>query len=645
MTGPEKIPMMTKNIVDENIEKIRILFPNCVTEVSDNGEPRLVVDFDKLRQELSSSIVEGLRERYTFNWPDKSKAILLSNSPTTKTLRPIREKSFNFDSATNVYIEGDNLDVLKCLRESYFGKIKLIYIDPPYNTGKDFIYKDDYRSSVSNYLKVSQQVDESGYVLDSNKETNGRFHTDWLNMMYPRLKISRDFLSEDGAIFISIDDNEAANLIKIADEIFGEANRIAQLVIENNPRGRQSDTFFATSHEYLLCYAKNILKCRLNGDDLTTDDIKDYKYEDGFGSYRLLGLRQRGVASLREDRPEMFFPIWVNPDNLSISFSPIAGWECVVPKKSDGREGRWMWGKAKCENELDRLVARYIATRQEYDIFVKDYLHRDGEQRSKKFKTVWSEKNLNNQNGKRDLKERLGGDFMSYPKSLEFIKKIVKLGTGQDSIILDFFSGSATTADAVLQVNLEDSGDRKFILVQIPEKVAADSLAFKSGFETICDIGRTRLIEAVREIENSDSLYQNKKIGFRYFRCDSSNFSDVALLPNKTEQKNLLFFVDNVKPDRSAEDLLFFVLTSLGAALNCKIEVIPIFDKYVFNVENGYIVACFDKVISNEIVERVAELQPIYAIFRDECFENDSVTDNFEQIFKTLSPRTICKVI
>lgn len=464
-------------------------------------------------------------------------------------------------------------------------------------------------------------------------------------MMYPRLKISRDFLSEDGAIFISIDDNEAANLIKIADEIFGEANRIAQLVIENNPRGRQSDTFFATSHEYLLCYAKNILKCRLNGDDLTTDDIKDYKYEDGFGSYRLLGLRQRGVASLREDRPEMFFPIWVNPDNLSISFSPIAGWECVVPKKSDGREGRWMWGKAKCENELDRLVARYIATRQEYDIFVKDYLHRDGEQRSKKFKTVWSEKNLNNQNGKRDLKERLGGDFMSYPKSLEFIKKIVKLGTGQDSIILDFFSGSATTADAVLQVNLEDSGDRKFILVQIPEKVAADSLAFKSGFETICDIGRTRLIEAVREIENSDSLYQNKKIGFRYFRCDSSNFSDVALLPNKTEQKNLLFFVDNVKPDRSAEDLLFFVLTSLGAALNCKIEVIPIFDKYVFNVENGYIVACFDKVISNEIVERVAELQPIYAIFRDECFENDSVTDNFEQIFKTLSPRTICKVI
>lgn len=645
MTGPEKIPMMTKSIVDENIEKIRILFPNCVTEVSDNGEPRLVVDFDKLRQELSSSIVEGLRERYTFNWPDKSKAILLSNSPTTKTLRPIREKSFNFDSATNIYIEGDNLDVLKCLRESYFGKIKLIYIDPPYNTGKDFIYKDDYRSSVSNYLKISQQVNESGYVLDSNMETNGRFHTDWLNMMYPRLKISRDFLSEDGAIFISIDDNETANLIKIADEIFGESNRIAQLVIENNPRGRQSDTFFATSHEYLLCYAKNILKCRLNGDDLTTDDIKDYKYEDGFGSYRLLGLRQRGVASLREDRPEMFFPIWVNPDNLSISFSPIAGWECVVPKKSDGREGRWMWGKAKCENELDRLVARYIAKRQEYDIFVKDYLHRDGEQRSKKFKTVWSEKNLNNQNGKRDLKERLGGDFMSYPKSLEFIKKIVKLGTDQDSIILDFFSGSATTADAVLQVNLEDSGDRKFILVQIPEKLATDSLAFKSGFETICDIGRTRLIEAVKEIENSDSLYQNKKIGFRYFRCDSSNFSDVAILPNKTDQKNLLFFVDNVKPDRSAEDLLFFVLTSLGAALDCRIEVIPTFGKNVFNVENGYIVACFDKVISNEIVESVAEMQPIYAIFRDECFEKDSVTDNFEQIFKTLSPRTICKVI
>lgn len=325
----DKLRMTTADGVQDNVEKIALLFPDCVTETRDNNTGRLVhkVDFDKLRQELSGSIVSDREERYQFTWPDKSKAILLANAPVNAALRPCREESVDFDNTKNLYIEGDNLDVLKCLKETYLHQVKMIYIDPPYNTGSDFVYEDDFAESAEDYRSRSGQYDEQGNRLVTNTESNGRFHTDWLNMIYPRLKVARDLLTEDGVIFISIDDNEVENLRKICDEIFGENNNIAQLVIENNPRGRQSDMFFATSHEYLLCYAKNVNFAVIKGMALTSEQISEYKYEDERGLYRLLGLRQRGVASLREDRPDMFFPIWVNPEDGKISLNSVDSWE------------------------------------------------------------------------------------------------------------------------------------------------------------------------------------------------------------------------------------------------------------------------------------------------------------------------------
>lgn len=637
-----KMKMQTRDGVADNISWISEKFPNCVTEKIDaaTGEVKLAVDFDMLRQELSSEIVEGKDERYQFVWPDKKKAILLANAPINATLRPCEEESEDFDNTQNLYIEGDNLDVLKCLKETYLGKVKMIYIDPPYNTGSDFVYNDDFAESTEDYLANSGQYDEQGNRLVPNLESNGRFHSDWLNMMYPRLKASRDLLSDDGIILISIDDHEIDNLEKICNDIFGESNKIASLITVNNPRGRQSDTFFATVHEYLVCYAKNKNNAVINGMPLTEEQKAEYGEKDERGNYRLLGLRQRGVASLREDRPEMFFPIYVNPNTLEISLENHEGWDVVIPKKSDGREGRWMWGKTKCATEKDRLVARLISRRNEFDIFVKDYLEKDDKIRTRKFKSLLDDKSFNNQNGTQEVKALLEGDYMSFPKSMEYIKTICMIASSEDSIILDFFSGSATTAHAVMQLNSEDGGHRKFIMVQLPE------LTNKKEYPTICDIGKERIRRAGKKIKAESPLTtQDLDVGFRVLKLDSTNMEDVYYAPSEIKQEQLNLFADNVKPDRTGEDLLFQCMLDLGATLDSKIEKMEVNDKVVYNVADGYLVACFDKEVSDDVVKAIAQMQPQYAVLRDSSLADDSTATNFEQIFKTFSPITTCKIL
>lgn len=541
----------------------------------------------------------------------------------------------DWDNTQNLYIEGDNLEVLKLLQKSYLGKVKMIYIDPPYNTGNDFVYHDDFAMSADEYAEASGSVDELGNKYIKNMDSNGRFHSDWCSMMYSRLMVARTLLTEDGVIFISIDDNEVENLRKICDEVFGESNKIAQLVIENNPRGRQSDAFFATSHEYLLCYAGNIDSATINGMSLSEKQKAEYKYEDEIGRYRLLGLRQRGVASLREDRPEMFFPIWVNPEDSSISLTYVEDWEEVIPKKSDGREGRWMWGKQKCINESNRLVAKLVSTRREFDIFVKDYLNKDGEQRTRKYKTIWSDKILNNQIGTQEVKAILGGDYMSFPKSTEYIKTIIQTGTSSSSLILDFFSGSATTAHAVMQLNAEDGGNRQYIMVQLPEETPEDSEARKAGYNTISDIAKERIRRAGKKIkEESPLTTADLDTGFRVFRLDEGNYEDVKRSPKEFKQDQLDLFLNNIKADRNDLDLLFGCMLDWGVQLSLPMTQEVVDGKTIYTVNDGDLVVCFAENVSEDVVKAMAEKMPLRVIFRDSCFAQDADKINIYETFK-----------
>ena len=579
--------------------------------------------------------MENAPEAYEFNWVGKQAARAEVLKPIKKTLRPVKEDSVDWDNTQNLYIEGDNLEVLKLLQKSYLGKVKMIYIDPPYNTGNDFVYHDDFAMSADEYAEASGVVDELGNKYIKNMDSNGRFHSDWCSMMYSRLMVARTLLKEDGVIFISIDDNEVENLRKICDEVFGESNKIAQLVIENNPRGRQSDAFFATSHEYLLCYASNIDSATITGMSLSEKQKAEYKYEDEIGRYRLLGLRQRGVASLREDRPEMFFPIWVNPEDSSISLTYVEDWEEVIPKKSDGREGRWMWGKQKCINESNRLVAKLVSTRREFDIFVKDYLNKDGEQRTRKYKTIWSDKILNNQIGTQEVKAILGGDYMSFPKSTEYIKTIIQTGTSSSSLILDFFSGSATTAHAVMQLNAEDGGNRQYIMVQLPEETPEDSEARKAGYNTIPDIAKERIRRAGKKIkEESPLTTADLDTGFRVFRLDEGNYEDVKRSPKEFKQDQLDLFLNNIKTDRNDLDLLFGCMLDWGVQLSLPMTQEVVDGKTIYTVNDGDLVACFAENVSEDVVKAMAEKMPLRVIFRDSCFAQDADKINIYETFK-----------
>ena len=661
----DKLRMQTANKADENFRKLAAMFPNAVTEtINENGEVVRAIDKDVLMQEIACTVVDGNEERYQFTWPDKKKSVLLANAPINKTLRPVREDetvptgadsegkpycstgSVDFDTTENLYIEGDNLEVLKLLQETYLGKIKMIYIDPPYNTGSDFVYDDDFAQSTDGYLANSGQYDEDGNRMVQNTESNGRFHTDWLNMIYPRLKLAKDLLTDDGVVFVSIDANESHNLRKICEEIFGASNFVSEIIIQNNPRGRQSDRFIATAHEYLLCFCKNSMSCVLNGLPLSEEQKSEYSFSDEKGAYRLLGLRQRGVASLREDRPDMFFPIYVNPQTLEVSLEVHNDWCEVIPKKSDGREGRWMWGKEKCKVDGARLVARLIERRGEYDIFVKDYLDREDGARTRKFKSIWDDKALNNQVGTQEVKALLKGDIMSFPKSKAFIQMVCQLGGTPDAIVMDFFSGSATTAHAVMQLNAEDGGHRKFIMVQLPEVTDEKSKAYKAGYKTICEIGKERIRRAGAKIKEEAGLTAPKlDVGFRVLKCDTSNMKKVYYNPAAYEVSMFSRLEDNIKEDRTPEDLLFQVMLDLGVLLSSKIEEITIAGKKVFNVEDNYLIACFDSDVTEETIKAIAKQKPYYFVMRDSSMANDSVATNFDQIFATYSPDTVRKVL
>ena len=679
----EKIKCSTPDFAVENAKKLLALFPECEGQ---KGE----VDIDKLRQVLSSTAIEGNVERYQFTWPGKRAAMAAASAATTKTLRPCAAESVGrngtpggFDSE-NLYIEGDNLEVLKLLQTSYAGKVKMIYIDPPYNTGHDFVYRDRFSLTQKELESEAGVIDEDGNRFEINDSAEARYHSNWCSMMYPRLKLARNLLRDDGVIFISLDSNELTNIHKLCDEVFGASNFITDIIAVNNPRGRQADSFVATVHEYLICYAKDISICKVNGEPLTDEQKKDYKFSDENGRYRLLGLRQRGVASLREDRPDMFFPIYVNPETLEVSLEDREGWESVVPRKSDGRDGRWMWGAAKCRVDYDRLVAQKIERRNEFDIFVKDYLERDGEVRTRKFKTLWDGKELNNQVATQEVKAILGGDYMSFPKSMAYIKSVLQLGSSDNSLIIDFFSGSGTTAHAVMQLNAEDSGNRKFIMVQLPEPCVEDSEAAKAGYANICEIGKERIRRAGKKIaeelaaksaeiakrneqgelglENPDNPVNPVEkeipdIGFRVLKLDTSSLRDTSATVSETNQEFANF--ERVRSDRSAEDLLFQMLLETHIPLSESIVKAKVAGNEVFFVgatadaqdkdalSGAPLVACLDhgaKMDSGFFIE-IAKLKPCIAFFRDDAFADDSARTNLQQVFNQFSPTTSIKVV
>ena len=624
----DKLKMHSINKVDENIEKIGKLFPNCITERKNaNGEVEYAIDFDMLKQELSSVVVEGNEERYQFTWPDKKKSSLLANAPIAKTLRPCREDSVDFDNTENLYIEGDNLDVLKLLQETYLGKIKMIYIDPPYNTGHDFVYEDDFAQSTEEYLANSGQFDDEGNRLVANTESNGRFHTDWLNMLYPRLKLAKDLLSDDGVIFISIDDNEQDNLKKIGDEIFGASNFLANIIWEKADSPRMDAKAFSTKHDFVLVYAKQ------NSDDVIKKDKlgeipEHYDKIDAKGNrYYLKPLRYMGAADAREDRPNLYYPI-IAPNG-----------EEVYPIRSDGSDGRWRWSQEKFKNEKDRL--EFVNGRNGWSVYTKIYADTDSET---PIETIWYNKDVGSNRTAMALVKKLfeGEKPFSTPKPIELIERMIQIINNEDAIVLDFFSGSATTAHAVMDYNLKNNGNCKFIMVQMNENCEDN----KAGYNNICEVGKERIRRAGAKIkEESPMTTTDLDTGFRVLKLDSSNMKNVYYNPADYELSLFESLSDNIKEDRTPEDLLFQVMLDLGALLSSKIEESTIGGKKVFNVADGFLYACFDENVTEDVITEIAKKNPYYFVMRDSSMANDSVATNFEQIFATYSPDTVRKVL
>lgn len=660
----DKMRMRTPDITENNIETIGQLFPNCLSEkIGEDGHLHQCIDFDVLRQELSKDIVEGAQERYQFTWPDKKKAIRLANAPTTMTLRPCREESVDFENTENLYIEGDNLEVLKMLRENYLGKVKMIYIDPPYNTGNDFVYEDDFSQSESDYYGSSGQLDSEGNRLFQNTESNGRFHSDWLNMMFPRLRIARDLLTSDGVCCISIDDHEINNLVKIGSEIFGAKNHLGSIIVKSNPRGSMAEGVIASLHEYVAIFCKDINSHSIIGHKLSDEMESEYKYSDSRGDYRLLGLRMRGGFWRRAERPKLYYPIYVNPSTGGVSVNQTEDFsEIAYPTQpSTGEDGTWRWSKDKVESDSLFLIAKQVSRGQEkvWDIFQKDYLEREVERRTK-VKSIWEEGEINYQNGTVEVKELLGNSaIFSYPKPTYLITRLMESIKWSDKdIVLDFFSGSATTAHAVFKYNSVNGHNIRFILVQLPEKTDPKSEAYKAGYYNICEIGKERIrkagiatIDSVQEskshkgglFDSSDENESSLDIGFRVLKLDSSNMEGVYYRPEDSSESTL--FEDNIKPDRTGEDLLFQVMLECNLPLSAKIQTEKIAGKEVFSVNNGYLIACFDEDVNEEVITAVAKRKPYYFIMRDKSLSSDNVADNFEQIFQAYSKDTIRRIL
>ena len=636
----DKLRMQSSNGVEDNITKIAQLFPDCVTETVDerSGQPKHLIDFEKLKQNLSDSVMSERAERYQFTWPDKSKAILLANSPINATLRPCREDSVDFDNTQNLYIEGDNLDVLKCLKETYLHKVKMIYIDPPYNTGNDFVYEDDFAQSSEEYLANSGQFDEQGNRMFTNAESNGRFHTDWLNMIYPRLKVARDLLTDDGVIFISIDDNEVENLRKVCDEVFGEQNFVDSLHWKKKKQPSFLAKHTAKVMEYVIVYAKNTFKLEKLSIEKVSDSNKKVININNKVSSRIF---KPGVRVKSEEQTGI------------IKAGVYTGRSMDVEYKND-----IYYENGRTTNEVE-VVSKFSDSQSNIDTFIqKDLLYitknfllrRDvGEEAAEKRKSI-TDLLLNdygdNQESDKEFLELFDKKYFDYTKPIKLIYNLVKSNFTEEGIILDFFSGSATTAHAVMQLNSEDGGNRKFIMVQLPEKTEEKSEAFKAGYKNICEIGKERIRRAGKKIkEESPLTTQDLDTGFRVLKLDSTNMQDIYYSPKDISQADLFSQVDNVKPDRTGEDLLFQVMLELGATLDSKIETTTIAGKTIYNVAEGYLVACFDPDVTDDVVKAIAQMLPAYAVLRDTSMKDDSTATNFEQIFKTYSPDTVTKIL
>lgn len=638
------------------------MFPNAVTEtINENGEVVRAIDKDVLMQEIACTVLDGNEERYQFTWPDKKKSVLLANAPINKTLRPVREDetvptgadsegkpycssgSVNFDTTENLYIEGDNLEVLKLLQETYLGKIKMIYIDPPYNTGSDLVYNDDFSKSTTEYIASSGYLDENGNRLVENLESNGRYHTDWLNMIYSRLRLAKDLLATNGVIFVSLDDNESANLKKICDEVFGAVNFIGQITVVGNPRGRDYGGV-ARMHDYLFVYKKSP-EAVIN---LIEDSENSFKMFDSLGGFELRELRNRNIKFNKENRPNLYYPFYINPATEDehglheISLEPKDGWIELYPLESQGVNTVWRWGKQKSQENLNVNIKAKPMRNGSYMIVEK---YREGRMMAR---SVWWDKDTNTEKGTLLVKELMEGKVFDYPKTVEMLMKTIEMGTDSDegAYVLDFFSGSGTTAHAVMQLNAKDGGNRKFIMVQLPERTDEKSEAYKAGYKNICEIGKERIRRAGRKIkEDSPLTTQDLDIGFRVLKCDTSNMKEVYYNPAEYEASLFPRLEDNIKEDRTPEDLLFQVMLDLGVLLSSKIEETTIAGKKVFNVEDNYLIACFDSNVTEETIKAIAKQKPYYFVMRDSSMANDSVATNFDQIFATYSPDTVRKVL
>lgn len=609
----DKLKMHSMDGVASNVDKIGALFPNCVTETMKDGKVVRAIDFDMLRQELSDVVVDGPVERYQFTWPDKRKSVLAANAPISATLRPCREESVDFDTTENLYIEGDNLDVLKLLQETYLGKVRLIYIDPPYNTGSDFVYNDDFSENVDDYITTSGQIDFDGSRLVQNTETNGRFHTDWLNMMFPRIRLAKDLLAPDGAIFISIDDNEVTNLTKICDEVFGSQNRIA-LICHKSRASVSNDKIISPNHNTVLFYAKNIEilegKRKMIGLDPILEGF-ELNDNDGKGPYRLVPVDGPGGA--KKGNPYYEFL---------------------------GVQGYWRYSKETMQAKYDEglVVKKGNSLYQKY--------FKETAAKTRRTATTWWDDAGLTSSATSKLKTLMGEATFDTPKPLELIDRMLRMITFDDNdcIVMDFFAGSSTTGHAVMAYNAETKGKRHFILVQLNEQVNEKSEAYQNGYRTVCEIGKKRLIKAATQIAKDYPTADFDK-GFRVLKLDSSNMKDVYYNPDEYTMGSLFGMADNIKDDRTPEDLLFQVMLDLGILLSSKIEETMIAGKKVFSVADGYLYACFDSDVSEETVKAIAQKKPYYAVFRDSGFATDSVATNFEQIFETYSPSTTRKVL
>ncbi len=643
----EKRALHSPDLTARNVERIAELFPQIVTESRDaEGNVTLALDFDLLRQELSDHVVDGPQERYQLDWPGKRAAAFAANAPIAKTLRPVREESVDFDTTKNLFIEGDNLEALKLLQESYLGKVKLIYIDPPYNTGNDFVYEDDFAESSADYLARSGQRSETGDRLVANTEANGRFHSDWLSMMYPRLKLARALLADDGVLFMSIDDNEIANLRRLGDEVFGAQNFVAQIAVQVNPRGRHLDRFVAKTHESILVFVRDAATDAIEGVAKEGRMADEYQRSDEHGPYRLLGLRNRNQAFNPTTRPNLYYPLYVSEADGRVSAARDSRYVVeVYPDAPDGTQTCWTWGRERVAADNDLLVAE--RTGDEWRVFRKDYLYgADGEVAKTLVKSAWLDAEFNNDYGRKAVKELFNAPVMDFPKSPFLIKRLIDIGARKDSIVLDFFAGSATTAHAVMMANAEDGGSRRFIMIQLAEPCDPKSEAAKVGYATVAELARERVRRSGTAVRDAAGLMADGlDVGFRALTIDTSGFAPVLRAPDEVEQPELGLFTESLKVDRTATDLLFQVMLDWGLDLSMPTARIDVAGCEVLTVDSDALIACFADEVTDAVVQEVAKRHPLRAVFRDSGFVTDAARINAEQIFREVSPETEVRAI